>query len=147
MGRMTTLLAFWVLLVAPRAFPQQSALQTPEDAFTSRELIAWSQLQKPQPTPQPLPPGGSPVPQPEQPQDQQAKLPVDPQSQREPVQSYTGRVTKDGNRYLLEMADGTRQLDAGDGCLQPFEKQNVKIVGNLDPQARSIEVLKVEPFS
>ena len=98
MGRMTMLFWFCLLLFAPAAFPQQSNLQTPEDAYTSRDLIAWSQLQNPQPTPQPLPAREAPLPQPGQTQDQQVKLPGDPHTQQEPAQSYTGEIVKDGNR-------------------------------------------------
>ena len=146
MNRMTTPLTFCLLMIAPGAFPRQSAPQTPEDAYTSRELIAWSQLQTPQPTPQPLPPRAAPVPQPEQPQDQQAKLPADPQKQQEPAQSYAGEIIKDGNRYVLQMADNaTYQLNAN-AILEIYANQNVKVVGNVDPNARSIRVLKVEPF-
>ena len=146
MSRMTTLLTFCLLMIAPGAFPQQSAPQTPEDAYTSRELIAWSQLQTPQPTPQPLPPRDAPVPQPEQPQDQQAKLPADPQNQQEPAQSYAGEIIKDGNRYVLQM-EGNRmyQLDAN-GILEFYANQNVNIVGYVDSSAKFIQVLKVEPF-
>lgn len=146
MGRMTTLIAFlWVL--APGAFPQQSTLQTPEDAYTSRDLIAWSQLQKAQPTPQPLPPRNTPIPQPEQPQDQQAKLPADPQNQQEPAQSYAGEIIKNGNGFVLQMQDSTRyQLDA-DEVLEAYENHSVRVVGNVGRQGRSIRVLKIEPFS
>jgi hypothetical protein len=147
MDRMTSLIAF-LLLLAPGAFPQQSTLQTPEDAYTSRDLIAWSQLQKPQPTtPQPLPPRNPSVPQPEQPQDQQAKLPADPQSQQEPAQSYAGQIIKNGNRFVLQMQDSTTyQLDA-DEVLDVYENHSVKVVGNVRPHVKSIRVLKIEPSS
>lgn len=146
MNRMTPLLTLCLLVIAPEAFPQQSTPQTPEDAYTSRELIAWSQLQNPQPTPQPLPPRGTPIPQPEQPQDQQAKLPADPQNQQAPAQSYPGEIVKDGNRFVLLMGDNTTyQLDAS-GILDGYANQNVKVVGNVDPGAKSIRVLKIAPF-
>jgi len=146
MGRMTTLIAF-LLMLAPGAFPQQSTLRTPEDAYTSRDLIAWSQLQKPQPTPQPLPPQNPSVPQPEQPQDQQAKLPADPQSQQEPAQSYAGEIIKNGNRFVLQVQDSTTyQLEAYE-ALEVYENHIVKVVGNVRPRLRSIRVLKIEPSS
>ena len=146
MSRMTTLLTFCLLMIAPVAFPQQSAPQTPEDAYTSRELIAWSQLQTPQPTPQPLPPRGAPVPQPEQPQDQQAKLPADPKNQQEPAQSYVGEIIKSGNQYVLQTGDNTKYQLNANGILGVYANQNVKVVGNIDPNAKSIWVLRVEPF-
>jgi hypothetical protein len=89
----TRLLALAALALSPVALAQRPSPQTPEDAYTSRELIAWSQLQKPQPMPQPLPPRDAPVPQPEQPPDQQAKPPADPQKQQEPAISNTGKTS------------------------------------------------------
>jgi hypothetical protein len=84
MNRASTLLAF--LLLSPvLGLAQQPTSPTPEDAYTSRELIAWSQLQKPQPAPQPMPPNDSVVPEPGPPKDQQPKTPADPHSQREPA--------------------------------------------------------------
>jgi uncharacterized protein DUF5818 len=146
MGRMTTLIAF-LLLLAPGTFPQQSQPQTPEDAYTSRDLIAWSQLQTPQPTPQPLPPRNRSVPQPEQPQDQQAKLPADPQSQQEPAQSYAGEIIRNGDRFVLQMQDKTTYQLETDGVLEVYENHSVRVMGKLRPQVKSIRVLKIEPSS
>jgi hypothetical protein len=146
MGRMTMLLSLCLLLVAPAAFPQQTNLQTPEDAYTSRDLIAWSHLQSPQPTPEPLPPRDARVPQPGQSEDQQAKLPGNPQNRQVPAQSYTGEVVKDGDRLVLKTENGTSyQLDGN--ALQPYENRNVIIIGSIEPGAISIQVLKIEPFS
>lgn len=146
MGRVTTLIAF-LLVLAPGAFPQQSTLQTPEDAYTSRELIAWSQLQKPQPAPQPLPARNPSVPQPEEPQDQQAKLPADPQNQQEPAQSYAGEIIKNGNGFVLQMQDSaTYQLEANE-VLEVYENHRVRVVGNVRSRVKSIRVLKIEPSS
>ena len=86
MARTTTLLSC-LLLIPLAGLAQQSSPQTPEDAYTSRELIAWSQLQMPQPAPQPLPPKEKQVPQPEQPQDQQPQSPSDPHIEQEPIHS------------------------------------------------------------
>jgi hypothetical protein len=146
MGRMTTLIAF-LLVLAPGAFPQQSTLQTPEDAYTSRDLIAWSQLQKPQPTPQPLPPRYPSVPQPEQSQDQQAKLPADPQSQQEPAQSYAGEIIKNGSRFVLQMQDSTTYQLEADEVLAVYQNHRVIVVGNVRLHVKSIRILKIEPSS
>jgi hypothetical protein len=145
MGRMTTLIAF-LLLLTSGAFPQQSTLQTPEEAYTSRDLIAWSQLQKPQPAPQPLPARNPSVPQPEQPQDQQAKLPADPDKQQEPAQSYAGEIIKNGNGFVLQMQDSAYQLEA-DEVLEVYANHRVRVVGNVRPHVKSIRVLKIEPSS
>ena len=67
--------------------------QVPEDAFTTRELVAWSNLQKPQPAPLPLPKEDRTPPQPGQTPDQQPKPPADPSIQQAPVpaKSFNGQ--------------------------------------------------------
>jgi len=98
MNRTTTLLLFGVLLLPAGAMAQQRSSQTPEDAYTSRDLIAWSQLQTPQPAPQPLPPKDKQIPQPEQPRDQQPTPPADPNNQQRPIQSYGGIHIEESSR-------------------------------------------------
>ncbi len=147
MNRTTGLLACALFVIVSTVFAQQPAPQTPEDAYSSRELIAWSQLQKPQPAPQPLPPRDTPIPQPEQPQDQQSKLPADPQNQQEPAQSFTGKIVKDGGRYVLKVASNTTYQLETDDDLQRYENHNVKVVGNLAPGTNTIRVAKVELLS
>jgi hypothetical protein len=140
------LLAASLSVMGTAAFAQQPNPQTPEESFTTRDLIAWSSLQKPQPAPQPLPPRDTPIPQPE-PQDQQPKPPADPQTQQEPVQSFTGRIVKDGARFVLKVANNaTYQLDGG-GSLQRYENQNVRIEGHLDPGTATIHIVKIDLLS
>jgi len=79
------MLAAFLVLTPVLGLAQQPGPPTPEDAYTSRELIAWSQLQRPQPAPQPLPSNDSAVPEPEPPKDQQPKTPADPGKEREPA--------------------------------------------------------------
>jgi len=103
----TKLLALATLALAPVALAQRPGAQTPEDAYTSRDLIAWSQLQQPQPVPQPLPPRDAPVPQPQQPPDQQAKPPADSQKQQEPAISNTGKtIVSDSNAISVVPKEG-----------------------------------------
>lgn len=147
MCRTAILLIFCGLVIAPQSFSQQSTPQTPEDAYTSRELIAWSQLQNPQPTPQPLPPRDTPVPQPQQPQDQQSKLPADPQTQQEPTHSYSGRVLKDADGYVLKTTESTTLLLDASIDLRQYQDRNVRIVGNFDPVSHSMRVVKIELLS
>ncbi len=148
MNRMTNWYAGILLTMAPLAFGQEQQLtpQFPEDAFTSRQLIAWSRLQKPQPAPQPLPPRDTPLPQPDPP-DQQAKPPANPQNQQTPTQSFTGKIVKDDGKYVLKVAGNTTyQLD-DQGDLKQYENQNVKVIGKLDPESNTIRVVKVELIS
>jgi hypothetical protein len=100
----TILLFLTAVALTPVASAQSPNPQTPEDAYTSRELIAWSNLQKPQPMPQPLPDRDAPVPQPEQPPDQQAKPPADPQKQQEPAMSNSGKTPPTSSITICEPA-------------------------------------------
>lgn len=81
------------LALAPISLAQHASTQSPEDAYSTRDLIAWSQLQTPQPMPQPVPERDSRIPQPQQAPDQQAKPPVDPRKQQEPAISGPEKIT------------------------------------------------------
>lgn len=143
MQRTTTLPLALVLLIPASAFSQKSTAQTPEDAYSSRELIAWSQLQTPQPTPQPLPPQEQ-MPQPEQPRDQQPKSPADPHNQQQPIQLLAGVILTDGNGFLLHEPDGKSYPLDGVSDLRPYANQSVKVLGTNSLTAPTIHVLKVE---
>lgn len=146
---MTRTAMLLVLLLSAR-FPalaqQPKSLPNPEDAFTTRDLIAWSHLQVPQPAPQPLPPREGQVPQPSQPQDQQPKSPGDPRTQQEPVQAFTGIILHDSSRYVLIALNTARyRLDAHDE-LRAYENRTVRILGSFDPGAQSIKILRIDPL-
>jgi hypothetical protein len=148
MNRTTNCFAGFFLVIAPLAFGQEPQLtqQFPEDALATRQLVAWSRLQKPQPTPQPLPPRDTPLPQPD-PQDQQAKPPADPHNQQTPTQSFTGKIMKDGGRYVLKVSsNSTYQLET-QGDVKQYENQDVKVIGNLDSTSNTIRVVKIELLS
>src|SRR5690242_18770750 len=126
MGRLTNLIAAFFFAAVPCALAQQPSAnpQTPEDAFQTRDLIAWSSLQKPQPAPQPLPPRDTPIPQPDQPPDQQAKSPGDPHTEQSPAQSFTGRIVKQGAQYVLRAAGNTTYVLDAQNDLQRYEDKN-----------------------
>jgi hypothetical protein len=151
MNRTTSLFAGLVLAATPLAFSQepQAPPQSPEDAFVIQQLVAWTRVQKPQPAPQPLPPRDQPMPQPDQ-QDQQGKQPAEPQtpSQQTPTtQSFTGKILKDGSKYVLKVAGNTTYelQDAGD--LGQYENQTVKVIGSVDSGSNMIRVVKIELLS
>lgn len=142
------MLALLALGITPWALGQQPqpTPQVPEDAFTTRELIAWSGLQKPQPTPQPLPPRDTPIPQPDQPSDQQANPPADPHGDTAPTESFTGKIIKDGDRFCLRSGSKTYQLSEQAG-LQKYENQSVRVLGELDSSTDTIRVVKIDLLS
>lgn len=151
MHRTTTFLPVLVLILGSLAAAQESQIanpQTPEDAMATRQLIAWSSMQKPQPAPQPLPPDENAVPQPGQQPDQQVKPPADPQTQQSPAtQSFTGKILRENGQYVLKVSSNTSyQLDSQDDVKQ-YENQAVKVIGNLNAGTNTIHVVKIELLS
>jgi hypothetical protein len=127
--------------------PQLVPPQVPEDAMETRQLIAWSSLQKPQPAPQPLPDQDGQVPQPGQNPDQQAKPPADPHTEQAPAQSFTGKIVKEEGKFVLKAGStAAYQLEAQDDLAQ-YENQNVRIVGSLNAERTTIRVVKIELLS
>ena len=114
--------------------------------MATQELIAWSRMQKPQPAPQPLPPRDTPVPQPDQ-QGQQPAQPQTPPDQTPTTQSFTGKIIKDGDKYVLKVASNITYELQEQGNLTQYENQNVKVVGNLDKSTNTIRVAKIELLS
>lgn len=98
------------------------------------QLIAWSQVQRPQPLSQPTP-SPSPVSQ----QHGQAQTPA--------AQTFTGTIMKDGDKYILKSA-GTNvyELDDQERARQ-YEGKQVKVVGTLDASGNSLHVSSIELLS
>jgi len=138
------MLATLVVVATPWALAQQSQpdSQVPEDAFTARQLIAWSGLQKPQPAPQPLPPSDAPIPQPDQPTDQQATAPGHPHGEQRPSESFTAKIVKEGTRYCLRSGSKTYQL-SGQDDLQKYENQPVRVLGTFDSSTDTIRIAQI----
>jgi Protein of unknown function (DUF5818) len=102
------------------------------------ELIAWSQIQQPQP----LQPAPRPSP------DQQTEKPPKGLSKTEVENQppIIGIVVKDGGSYALKTGDATScQLD-DQGRVKKYEGKKVKIDGALDENSKVIHVESVESF-
>jgi Protein of unknown function (DUF5818) len=150
MNRMTNWCIGLCLLSALLAVGQQTQLQPrfPEDALASQQLIAWSRLQKPQPAPQPLPPREMPVPQPDSQSQPPARGSENPQAQQQvPTQSFTGKILKDGGKYVLKVSSNTTYQLSEQGDVKQYENQNVKVIGYLDTDSNTIRVVKIELLS
>ncbi|HTT20508.1 MAG TPA: hypothetical protein VMG82_16280 [Candidatus Sulfotelmatobacter sp.] len=145
MRRMTTFLFSCVMMMA-EALAQQPPAQTPEDAYTSRELIAWSHLQVPTPVPQPVRPADTQIPQPQQPEDQRPKSPADPHSQQEPLHCYRGIVVSSSNRYLLLASNSPPYQLQADQDISSFDRQHVEVLGAISADTRTIRVLRIDPL-
>jgi hypothetical protein len=123
------------------------------------QLIAWSELQKPQPLPQkpePLPPpdtrSGEPQQQPTTPGqqgDQQGKAEQqpEPETQGTMSQSVTGTIVRVGGKYVLETSDNIAyQLDDQDRAKQ-YDGKHVKVMGTLDRSTGLLHVRSIELIS
>jgi hypothetical protein len=148
MKRETSLLAslIFLLATAPLMFAQDPQIQPspalPPDVL-GPQLIAWSQLQKPQPVPQPLPPPDRPIQQP----DSQSANPPAQQEQQPVAPTFMGTIVKDGTRYVLKVSrNNTYQLDDQDAAKQ-YEGKQVRIVGTLNADGQSLHVTRIELIS
>jgi Protein of unknown function (DUF5818) len=111
------------------------------------QLIAWSQLQKPQPVPQPLPPPDRPVQQADQQPGQPPTPPAQRQQQPPAAQTLTGTIVKDGSRFILKVSSSSAyQLDDQDKAKQ-YEGKQVKINGTLDASGNSFHIISIELIS
>ncbi len=151
MKRRTSLLAALVFLSAtlPSALTQdlrgQPSPVLPSDIL-GPQLVAWSQLQKPQPVPQPLPPPDRPM---QQQPDQQPAQSVSPPAPPQPpaAQTFTGTIVKDGTRYVLKVStNSVYQLDDQERAKQ-YEGKQVKIAGTLNATGNSLHITSIELVS
>jgi hypothetical protein len=151
MKRETSLLSAlaFLLVTVPLMFTQdprnQPSPALPADIL-GPQLVVWSEAQKPQPVPQPLPAADRPVPeqQPVQP------TPVDnaPAQQQQPTaQKVKGTIVKTGGVYVLKVSSNSEyQLDDSEKAKQ-FEGQQVTIGGTLDASGSSLHVINIELIS
>jgi hypothetical protein len=127
------------------------------DGILGPQLIAWSEMQKPQPVPQ----RPEPVPVPNSNADKQAGPTEDtPKQQPAPdtkapaqekqgpaAQTLSGTVVKLGNKYVLRTTDReTYELDDQDKAGE-YEGKQVKIVGSLDRTTNMIHITSIELIS
>ena len=142
MYRITFSIVGLVMAIATIGAAQEPQLKQdiPENAFGTRELVAWTSLQQPHPTPQPLPSPDATVPQPGS-AEQPPKPPATPQNPESPIQSFTGKIVKDGARYVLK-GNSTYQLEQRVDFSR-YEDQNVKVTGSLVASTNCIQILEI----
>jgi hypothetical protein len=136
-------LTFFVVTV-PLFFAQDPRSQqnpAPPPEIIGAQLIAWSQLQKPQPVPQPLPPPDRPQ-SPDPPSQPSHSIKQAPEAQ-----TFAGTIEKDGNRYVLKVSSNSvYELDDQEKAKQYVGKQ-VKIGGTLDAKGSSLHIISIELVS
>jgi len=127
------------------------------DGILGPQLIAWSEMQKPQPIPQ----KPDPVPVPDSNADKQAgptedtpqqkpqpETPGAAQDKQEPAaQTLTGTVMKMGNKYVLKTADKTTYVLDDQDKAKEYEGKQVRIVGTLDRTGNVLHVTSIELLS
>jgi hypothetical protein len=149
MRRETSLLAMLIFLlgsVPPMLAQDLHGQLSPalQSDILEPQLIAWSQLQKPQPVPQPLPPPDRPISQP----DQQTQPTNPPAQEQQPVaQTSKGTIVKDGSMYVLKVSSNSAyQLDDQEKAKQ-YEGKQVKIGGTLDANGSTLHIISIELVS
>jgi hypothetical protein len=160
MKRWTMLFPAFVLVPVLAVAQQKPPKPAPADGVLGPQLIAWSEMQKPQPVPQqpePMPQpdtrsGQQPAPQDKSDSekdksDKSAQQQPDSSTQPSTAQSVSGTVMKVAGKYVLETADNLAyQLDDQDKARQ-YEGKRVRVTGTLDRTTGIIHVTSIELFS
>ena len=114
----------FLLLTAPLMFAQTPQSQPrpglPSDIL-GPQLIAWSQLQQPQPVAQPL-----------------------PLSDQSDQQIITGTIIDDGISYVLRISTNSAYQLADQEKVKQYEGKQVKIDGTLDANGASVHIISIE---
>ena len=114
-------------------------------------LILWSEMQRPEPVPQPLPARPAPLPDPpaechpdsQPPPSQPANAQPQPQ-QPSDARTIIGTIVKDADKYVLRTSDKTTyQLDDQDKAKQ-YEGKKVKITGTLEVNGNTLHIESIE---
>lgn len=101
----------------------------------SSDLVAWSQMQAPQPAQQ----------QPQQQTKAQVTPPTPPQHSEPQPQTFAGTIQKEGESYVLRTSDKWfYDLDDQDKA-ESYENQKVGVVGTLNPAGDLIHVQDILP--
>jgi Protein of unknown function (DUF5818) len=128
----------FLLATAPLMFsqvPQGKASPALPSDILGPQLIAWSQVQKPQPVAEPRQ-RAEPQPAPQQ----------NPQ-QSPASQTMTGTILKDGDRYVLKVAgSNTYVLDDQDRVKQ-YEGKRVKVAATPETDGHSLHIISIELIS
>jgi len=125
-----------LLLAGPMFAQQPPSDPTPDgnDGILGPQLIAWSQVQKPQPV-----------------SSQQQAHPDAPQSepdaQQQTARTITGVIAKVESSYVLQTGDSlTYKLDDADKA-KPYDGKRVRVEGILDPTTGILHVSSIQLLS
>jgi uncharacterized protein DUF5818 len=158
------LLLFFSSAIAQQGVPNTDDNPFPDGQALGSQLIAWTEMQEPQPlqqspsqvpTPERRPETAPPQqPTPSAPPEQKPSQP--PSASQSPdqdqhaqpaIQTFTGTITKEGDAYVLKVSDASSyKLDDQDKAKQ-YEGQRVRVFGILESSGGLIHVQKIEPVS
>ena len=117
--------------------PQQPAPALPAEIL-GPPLIVWTQMQKPHPVPDPIPP-------PDRSDQQKPAASGESKSQEPAARPITGTVVKDQNRYVLRVSDSLSYMMDDQEKARHYEGKQVKVFGSVDSDnilhVSSIELL------
>lgn len=136
-------------VAAPILLAQDSPQSMHNQRPSETELVAWTNMQNPEPVPsRPVPlPDQQPEqhPDPHQPNRQQpASGQYDTQKPQNAAQTFAGTIMKSGDKYVLKSADNiTYQLD-DQARAKEFEGKQVQVTGSLDTNSGTIHVQNIK---
>lgn len=151
------LVSLILILFGSLAFGQQP---TAKNQLFSSDLVMWSYMQNPLPTPGQTRQTPSPDPNPEtQPQpnpagpqqNPPASEPKDKSSSdkssadKSTAQSFTGTINKQAESFILQISTTVFYKLDNEQQVQQYEGQRVRVTGTLDSSNNLIHVEKVEP--
>src|SRR5919109_1572922 len=132
--------------IAQQGRPSEDESPLPDGQVLGSQLIAWSEMQEPQPLQQS--PSQTPTPEQKPSQPPSASQSPDRDQQVQPAaQSFTGTISKEGDTYVPKVSDtSSYKLDDQDKAKQ-YEGQRVRVFGSLESSSNLIRVQRIEPIS
>jgi uncharacterized protein DUF5818 len=115
------------LLLGCAAFAQEGRVRAQN--LPSNELIAWSEMQSPEPVPPAL-----------------QNTAAAGQNAAPAVHTVTGSISKDGDSYVLKVSDTTSYKLDDQNKAKQYEGQKVRVTGEVDLNTNQIHVQKIEPL-
>ena len=153
------LVSLILILFGALAFGQEP---TAKNGLFSSDLVMWSYMQNPQPTPGQTRQTPSPDPNPEtQPQPDPAGPQQNPpegqpkdqsssdkssSTDKSTAQSFTGTINKQAESFILQVSTTVFYKLDNEQQVQQYEGQRVRVTGTLDSPHNLIHVEKVEPL-
>jgi hypothetical protein len=135
MKRQIGVLALVLVTATPLMFSQ--ALEKTPSPVTPGELlgpqlIAWSQVQKPQPVQSAS----------------ETEKAQEPSQQQPAAQTLTGTIVKDSGRYILKVSSSSMTYELDDQVrAQRYEGKQVKVAGTMSAKGDSFHVISIELIS